>query len=232
MEINMKSKIITPILSLVFVLFGLGNAQQVNVGVLGGINFADLNIKDDQGEKSNVSTRNTFGVGGIFELQLAQSVYLQLQPMYLQKGGVLLQQPPDPEEIKFKMSFIEVPLFLKVQFGDQIRPYLMGGPTFGYLLSSELESEISGFMFEGDLKHITRKFEVGVGFGAGVNIPVGSSNLFLDGRYTLGLTNLNEGGTFQAKAGDIILESEVAKESEVFSRGFQIMTGITFPIGG
>ena len=77
----MKSKSITPILLLVFVLFGLGNAQQVNVGVLGGINFADLNIKDDQGEKSNVSTRNTFGVGGIFELRLAQSVYLQLQPI-------------------------------------------------------------------------------------------------------------------------------------------------------
>lgn len=229
---RMKHNIIIAILLLVFIMFGSGNAQKINIGILGGINFAELNIKDDQGEKSSVSTRNAFGAGGVFEFQLAQNVYLQLQPMYLQKGGVLFQEPPDPEEIKFKMSFIEVPLFLKVQLGEQICPYIMGGPTVGYLLSSKLESEIGGFLFKGDLKHLTRKIDFGVGFGAGVSIPVGSSNVFLDGRYTLGLTNLNGGGTFEARAGDIVVESDIKKESEVFSRGFQIMIGIVFPVGG
>jgi opacity protein-like surface antigen len=130
------------------------------------------------------------------------------------------------------MSFIEVPLLLKVQFGDQIRPYIMGGPTVGFLLSSKLESEIGGLLFKGDVKHITRKVDFGVGLGAGVSIPLGSSNIFLDGRYTLGLTDLNKGGTFTAKAGDIITKGEVDEAVEISTKGFQIMLGVAFPVGG
>lgn len=227
----MKHNILTSILLVILAMVYSANAQQWHIGVLGGVNFADLNIKDGRGELENVSTRNAFGAGAMVELQLGQNFSLQLQPMYLQKGGALLQNQPDPEEINFEMSFIEVPLFLKVQFGEQIRPYIMGGPAVGFLLSSTLESEIGGLLFAGDIEHITRKVDLGLGLGAGVSIPVGSSSIFLDGRYTLGLTNLNEGGTFISKAGDIVLESDIDKEAEAFSKGFQIMMGIVFPLG-
>jgi hypothetical protein len=227
-----KHNIIFSILLLVFITFYSVSAQQPYLGVFGGVNFADLTGKDNQGDKLNVSTQNIFGVGAVMGLNLNQNFSLQLEPMYLQKGGVLLQEPPDTEEITFKMSFIEVPLLLKVQFGDQIRPYIMGGPTVGFLLSSKLESEIGGLLFKGDVKHITRKVDFGVGLGAGVSIPLGSSNIFLDGRYTLGLTDLNKGGTFTAKAGDIITKGEVDEAVEISTKGFQIMLGVAFPVGG
>jgi hypothetical protein len=228
----MKHNIIIFILLLTFITLYSASAQQAYFGVLGGVNFADLNGKDKQGEKLNASTRNIPGIGGVIGLNLNENFSFQLELMYLQKGGVLLREPSDPQGIKFKMSFIEVSVFLKIQFGEQIRPYIMGGPTLGFLLRSKFESEIGGLLFKGDVQHITREVDFGVGIGAGVNIPLGSSNIFLDGRYTLGLTKLNKGGTFETNAGDIITEGEVDRAVEISTKGFQIMLGVVFPIGG
>jgi hypothetical protein len=232
MEVIMKHNIIIFILLLTFMTLYSASAQQLYFGVLGGVNFADLNGKDKQGEELNVSTRSIPGIGGVIGLNLDQNFSFQLELMYLQKGGVLRREPSDAQGIKSKMSFIEVPLFLKIQFGEQIRPYIMGGPMVGFLLSSKFESEIGGLLFKGDVQHITRKVDFSVGLGAGVNIPVGSSNIFLDGRYTLGLTNLNKGGNFEASAGDILTEGEVDRSIEISTKGFQIMLGVAFPIGG
>lgn len=233
MRVNMKSNlVISSLLLILMILAATVSAQQLYIGAIGGVNFADLNLEDDRGEKQDISTRNGFGFGGVLEMHLGQNFYLQLEPMYLQKGGVLHQEPPNPEEIEFKMSFVEIPLFLKIQFGEQIRPYIMGGPTVGFLLSSKLESEISGLLFKADLEDITGKVDFGVGVGAGVSVPLDNSNIFLDGRYTLGLTNLNKGGTYQARAGDIVVEGEIQEEVDASSGGFQIMVGVAFPIGG
>lgn len=206
-------------------------AQTYYLGVIGGWNSADLTVKDTHGEKQEVNGRNVFGVGGVLGIGINQFAFVELQPMYLQKGGTVVQNAPNPD-IEMKSTYLEIPLFLKVAaFREGFQPYVMGGATFGFLLTSDLEAEISGFKFKADAKDITKSFEFGLGVGAGIRFPVGSVNLFLDGRYIWGMGNINQGGTLEFKYDDIVVEEEFDKENEFSNKGLQVMAGITFPLG-
>lgn len=208
-------------------------AQTYYLGVIGGWNSADLTVKNEEGEKLEVNTRNLFGAGGVLGIGINQLVSVELQPMYLQKGGTYLQNAPSPD-IDLKSTYLEIPLFLKVAvFREGFQPYFLGGPTFGFLLNSELETEIGGLKFNADYKDLTKNFEFGIGFGAGIRFPVGSAALFMEGRYVFGLNNLNKGGTIQLKyQGTVVDEEEIPEEAEFFNKGLQIMAGVAFPLGG
>ena len=217
--------------SIVMVLImALSLDAQIRMGVVGGVNFANL---ETTGE-SEVSTRTVFGIGAVFDLGLSENFILCLEPMYIQKGG----RVEEGEDINsdpggwVKSSFIEIPLFLKVTYGSRIRPYLMAGPTIGYLLNSDLEIDAFGLSFEGDMKDVTKRIDFGLGFGAGITIPIRFFSLFIEGRYTLGLNNLQRGGTFEVSAGPLAVPIDFDEEDDKYkNRGFQILAGIAFSLG-
>jgi len=204
-------------------------AQQYYVGVVGGVNIAGMDLNDD-GLDREISTRYLVGIGGVFGFSLGKNLFLQLEPMYLQKGGVMEQYAPSPD-LFIKSSFLEVPLFLKITFGENIRPYILAGPTVGFLLDSEVKGEISGLTFKADLKNILKRIDFGIGLGAGVSFSLGKSSVFLEGRYTFGLSNINKGGTVEFESGSIAITDEIEEHDELSTKGFQIMIGFTFPIG-
>lgn len=208
----------------------LSLGAQIRMGVVGGVNFADL---ETIGE-SEVSTRTVFGIGAVFDFSLTRNFVLRLEPMYIQKGG----RVEEGEDVNsdpggwVKSSFIEIPLFLKVTYGSRIRPYLMAGPTIGILLNSDLELDAYGLSFKGDMEEVTRRIDFGLGFGAGITIPIRFFSLFIEGRYTLGLSNLQRGGTFEVSAGPMAIPIEFDKEDDKYkNRGFQILAGIAFSLG-
>jgi hypothetical protein len=208
-------------------------AQTFHLGVIGGWNSASFTLKANQGEKQEVNARNMFGAGGVLGIGINQFVFVELQPMYLQKGGTYVQNAPSPD-FELKATYFEIPLFLKVAaFRDGFQPYVMGGPSFGFLLTSDLEGEVGGLKFNADFKDVTKNFELGLGFGAGIRFPLGIATLFMEGRYVFGLGNINKGGTIQFKYGDMVIEEdEIAKEDEVSNKGLRIMAGVTFSLGG
>ncbi len=204
-------------------------AQQYYAGVVGGVNIAGMDLNDN-GLDREISTRYLVGLGGVFGVSLSKNVSLQLEPMYLQKGGILEQYAPSPD-LFIKSSFLEVPLFLKITFGENIRPYILAGPTVGFLLNSEIKGEVSGLTFKADLNNILKRIDFGIGLGAGVSFPLGKGSVFLEGRYTFGLSNINKGGTVEFESGSIAITDEVEEQDELSTKGFQIMVGFTFPIG-
>lgn len=204
------------------------HAQQYYAGVVGGLNIAEMDLNAD-GLDQEISTRYLVGIGGVFGVCLSKNVSLQLEPMYLQKGGIMEQYAPSPD-LFIKSSFLEVPLFLKITFGENIRPYILAGPTVGFLLDSEVKGEISGLTFKADLKNILRRVDFGIGLGAGVSFPLGKGSVFLEGRYTFGLSNINKGGTLEFESGSIAITEVVEEHDELSTKGFQIMVGFTFPI--
>lgn len=228
-------KNLTFLLTIIVALFLTlpSGAQTFNLGVIGGWNSADLTLKNEEGEKQEVNTRNLFGIGGVLGIGINQLVSVELQPMYLQKGGTFLQAAPSPD-IDVKSTYLEIPLFLRVAvFREGFQPYFLGGPSFGFLLTSDLEFEAGGLKFQADFKDITQNFEFGLGFGAGIRFPVSSAAFFLEGRYIFGLNNLNKGGTIQLKyQGVVVDEEEFPEEVEFSNKGLQIMAGVTFPLGG
>ena len=216
--------------SIVMVLIMVMSSDaQIRTGIVGGVNFADL---ETTGE-SEVSTRTVFGIGAVFDLGISNNFILCLEPMYIQKGG----RVEEGEDINsdpggwVKSSFIEIPLFLKVTYGSRIRPYLIAGPTMGILLNSDMELEAYGLSFEGDMKDVTRRIDFGLGVGAGITIPVRFISLFIEGRYTMGLSNLQKGGTFEVSAGSLAFPIEFDKDDNQYkNRGFRILAGVAFSL--
>ena len=100
---------------------------------------------------------------------------------------------------------------LKFAFGSgDTKPYVMAGPTFGYLLSAKQD--------ETDIKDDVKSIDFGLTFGGGVSLPMGNNTVFVEGRYTLGLSDINDDSGPDA--------------DKIKTKGIQIMAGITFSLGG
>ena len=216
-------KKITFLSTLILLILSMPTFAQNRIGILGGLNSATL--KADDG--SVYESRTFIGVGGVFDIHVGEKVVLRFEPMYLQKGA--LQTDSDPEG-KVKSSYFEIPVFMKFEFGEDVKPYVIGGPTVGFLLSSNVELEISGATFSGDLKPVYKSLDIGFGLGAGIDYPVGNLSIFFETRYTFGLTDFNKGGTVDMKW-ENVSQPAVVGDSNVKNKGLQVMFGITFPFG-
>lgn len=199
------------LLVVIFALFMVMPAGAQNrIGIAGGLNLANVSV-DPEIEGLDYSNRTGFGFGGVLDLSLSENVALHFEPLYLQKGSKL---EAGGEEAKVKLSYIEVPALFKLALGTSTtRPYLMAGPTIGFLLSAKVSNGE-----EVDIKDDTKSIDIGLGFGAGVSFPAGNNSVFVEGRYALGLTNIND--------------DPDDPDTEVKNKGIQVIAGITFPLGG
>ncbi|MCI0691988.1 PorT family protein [candidate division KSB1 bacterium] len=204
-------------------------SAQVRLGVIGGLNLA--NLRFDPGPVPGISKTTAFGAGGVMQLRLAENLALQLEPMYLQKGAKLESSFFDfgfdssqafSMNVKFKLNYLEVPAMLKLDIGTgTTKTYVMAGPIIGFRMSAKLTGSISDAginqKIDEDIKGQTKSLDFGVGFGAGVSFPAGGNAIFVQGRYTLGLIDIND--------------DPEDPETKIKTSGIQVMTGIIFPIG-
>jgi hypothetical protein len=218
---------------LLVVLFALAmvvpaNAQN-RIGLIGGLNLA--NVSQDPEPDPEFSSRTAFGFGGVLDLGLSENVALRFEPMYLQKGAK--QEGSDQGfniEAELKGATLEVPALLKISLGTSTtRPYILAGPTIGFVLSAKQSIKVTGpglnIDDEEDIKDQVKSIDFGVTFGAGVSFPAGNNSVFVEGRYALGLNNLND-------APDDPTTPEDESAIDVKTKGIQFMVGITFPLGG
>ncbi len=184
---------------------------QVHVGVLGGLNLANMSM--DPGEGADLSRRTVFGLGLVVDFSLGDNSALHLEPMYIQKGSVRTADGVDNE---IKMAYFELPLILRYDIGTgNIKPYVMAGPTFGFNLSAKVK-EIGGDVE--DMKNDVKSVDFGFGIGAGVRLPMGRNYIFVESRYAIGVADINDA------AGGL--------KPIVKTNGIQMFAGFTFPLHG
>ena len=208
--------------------------EKISLGVIGGVNFADMYFPNSQDEDDQrITALPGFGVGAILDIRLSKNIFARIEPMYLQKGGEIeegkdvVNQP----EGQIRSSSIEIPLLIQYTFGNKFQPYLIAGPTFAYNLKSEIEFDMTGLNFKGDLKDVTATFDLGITFGGGLQVPVGFGKIFLEGRYSYGLINQRESGTITVSSNGFQFDMDSDKEEDKYTnRGFQLLLGITLPI--
>ena len=198
---------------------------QIRGGIISGVNFSTMNIKGDR----DVSGESVLGIGSVFEVDFPGNLSLVLQPMYLRKY-VTAEQYYDSPPIAVKMAFFEIPVLLKYSFGQTIRPYVLAGPSIGFLLTSTMETEYFGITFDVDTRDITENPNFGFVFGGGVSATVRRATLFLEMKYSMDFVDLMNGGVVTLKAGRLRLPGHIAEEEEAKSRGLQLMTGVTFSL--
>jgi hypothetical protein len=102
----MKTKAL--LLALTTTAFALGAKAQESTtfGVRAGVNFQNINGRDIFDEKLENKIKTGFNVGVNAEVPIAPDFYLQPGVLFTTKGAV----DKDDEDIKYKLSYIEVPI--------------------------------------------------------------------------------------------------------------------------
>jgi len=188
-------------------------AAQIHAGLLAGMNLGRLSFDPDAATKQ--SGRAGFAIGGVFDLGLGEQTALHVEPMYVQKGGT---RTADDIDNKISMSYVEVPLMLRILFSDaRTSPYIMAGPSFGFVMSAKVSATENGVTNERDMKSEVKALDFGLGFGAGVNMAMGRNVVFFEARYALGSSDIND---FPG-----------SNNPTVKTRGIQFFAGYLIPLG-
>ena len=183
--------------------------NSLKFGVKGGLNFANFSWDIPEGSFETVSAIK-FGVGGIMLYPLSELLDVQVELMYLQRGAKLDEIEGMNLDRDWKYAYLSVPVLGRYNFGSgDAYTYAVAGPEFGFLLSAK--SEISGV--EEDIKDIIKSIDFGISLGAGVSTNMGSTPVFGEIRYSLGLSNLND---------------DPDDDFSVKSRGIHLFVGMMF----
>jgi hypothetical protein len=157
-------------------------AQGITYGVKGGINFATLDIDPD--EDSEAGNRIGIVAGGFVALPLGARLTIQPEGLYSQKG-----QKADFEgvEAALELDYIEVPVLVKFRLTSG-GFHVFGGPSMAFKVRSRAVASFGGTTVETGEDDIIKDSDFGVVFGAGQDFGKWS----IDGRYTMGLSNIGE----------------------------------------
>jgi len=198
------------LLTISFLLIGSSFAQvKISGGVLGGLNLANASL-DPSPTGVSVSNLTGFGAGAVVTFEFEGGFGIQAEPMYIQNGVKLSALSL---EEKLKLNYIEIPVMLTYTFDTgqaQFEPYLMAGLVLGIRTSAKISANGT----DADINDMTKGSNMGGTFGAGVKIPAGMNKIFVEGRYTIGFTNVLD---------------VPSTTSSIKTKGLAFFAGITFP---
>lgn len=160
-------------------------AQSTVLGVKGGwINSGFLGEDaDEQDKKSGINA-------GLFLSSTAENgiIGFQTELLFNQKGSSF-QLGNFKEE--YKLSYLEVPVLLKVSIPvGALKPNIFAGPYAAFKLSESYTYTdlLTGFDIESSDN--TKTLDYGAVFGGGLDIDLNTTVITFDGRYNLGLREL------------------------------------------
>ena len=173
--------------------FAQESAKSVSLGLQAGVDVADL-----AGSDNEFAPHDRFGFigGGFVKLSTPGRFALQLDVLYVQKGGEEnTDNTPDTKPDQFFVNYLEFPLLFKVALSTSgVRPELFVGPSVAFELSCTFDPFPGGESLPLDCADFgieTRSVDVGVAFGANLDIPLGSGFLVVDGRGIVGLSSID-----------------------------------------
>jgi len=169
----MKSIITTITLILVMAVSSV-HAQNVNIGIKGGLNA--FNIADDDG--SEFDTKLGAHVGLLGHIHLSRQFALQPELVFSMQGA-----KSNDLDVKLNLNYLNVPLLVQYMFDNGFR--LQAGPQVGFLMSANTVNGSSN-----DVKDGFNDIDVGLSFGASYVQP--STGFGFDVRYNYGLSDITE----------------------------------------
>ena len=182
-------------------------------GIKGGLNLANI-TGDDVGD---TSMKMGLVVGGSLCYNITEIFAIQPELLFTMKGA---KETIEGEDGYLKLSYIEIPLLLKVNLPTEgkIDPMLYAGPGFGILMSSKISN--GG---EVDMKDMTKSFDIGIIAGAGIAYQLEKGAITVEGRYEVGMTTIDN--LDDAALDDLDLTDQPDIKNSVIS----FMVGYSFP---
>ena len=200
-------------------------AQDITVGVKGGINIADLST-DDPDVEDFTSSKTGFVGGAYANFALGGVFAIQPEVLYSAKGTSFEDSDFPDVSLDLNANYFEIPVLLKAQFPmELVRPAVYVGPVLSFETSCDLSLSQGGVSAEvdcdsqeaqdEDIDLDRKKTDFGAVFGASLDLFVGPVVLTGDLRYQLGLTDLNDDPTY---------------DYSIKNKAWQFMLGVGFQI--
>jgi hypothetical protein len=159
-----------------FMLTGFVQAQHMNIGIKGGLNFSTIHTDVDSDFNSKVG----FVVGLLSHIHITENFALQPEVVYSTQGAAYKFTGID---YKLNLNYINIPVNFQYMFDNGFR--LQAGPQIGFLTSAKAVSSGSDL----DMKSNFENIDFGLTFGMSYVKP--STGFGIDLRYNLGFTNIN-----------------------------------------
>lgn len=203
-------------------LFGYAEGSEENkstsnilFGIKAGVNFStttDADFGDFVVESKNY---NGYSFGLFADYTLNSKVSLRSELLYSKKGFTLPEMPIidvsgsqlETFTPKQYFTYIEIPFTgnYNILQSENINMSLSAGPSVSFLLDSKDNMGFgSGIIDENNYRDVTdlyKSLDWGFVFGASAGFAIGGKEVFLEGRYALGLTDIfkNESGVIEKK---------------------------------
>jgi hypothetical protein len=187
-------------------------------GIFGGAAMSKLSgpALDDI---ENVKSRLGLHAGIFLELGLSRNVAIQPEVAYAMRGVKLMEGTTD---ITFQADWVEVPLLLKLAFpsnsGSNVRPHLYAGPAVAFKMGCTAKGEEGNVSVSVDCEEFEAVLK-GTDFGLVVGGGLDLGRLMLGARYTIGMTNLNDG-------------ENLSSDEEFKSRSISFLVGYALRLNG
>jgi hypothetical protein len=169
-------RIYLAVLVLLVVTGGSVYAQEVNIGIKGGLNAYTIGGDDTD----DVETKLGFNLGLLGHIHLSDNFGLQPEIMYSTQGAKGI----DAGDLKVNLDYINVPVLFQYMYDNGFR--IQAGPQIGFLTSAKAKGD--GVTV--DIKDSFKTIDFGLSLGASYVNP--SSGFGVDARYNFGLSNINE----------------------------------------
>jgi hypothetical protein len=189
-------------------------AQGASVGVLGGINYAEINASGSELLNVQFTAKMEPVFGAIFPVEVARSLWIEPEVLLSVKGSKL--DVGDGDE-HVRLTYLEAPVLLRYAApeGSPVKLHLSAGAYLAYLLNANSRNEGRGR--ELDLDDAFESFDFGwvIGFG------VGSSAARVELRYSGGISDL-------ADVPDLGGVVPVQPETRFRNRAFVLVAAVAF----
>ncbi|NBC08282.1 MAG: outer membrane beta-barrel protein [Bacteroidetes bacterium] len=198
-------------------------AQTTSFGLRAGLNSATINFEDETGLGIEPDSRIGLDLALMASLGITEEFSIQPELHFIQKGFRLDLDfgVGDVVESQVLVNYLEIPVLAKYAFGGEtLQGFVNGGPSIGYGLSGKSKAKSNGVEEEEDLdfkEDGVKRTDFSFVFGGGLSIKAGPATVFLDIRYLLGLTNIDDSG-----------DDDSPKQR---NRGLGFGLGVLFPIG-
>jgi len=169
-------------------------AARVSFGVKGGVNLANISVSPQPFEVSAFKTLIS-PCGGIFFTLPLGAFGIQTEFMYARRGTQYEAFIDDGfYNVRWHHDYLEAIVLLKwsgLRVGP-FRPFLLAGPSYGYLSrASSVIYDSEGQKVETvDSRDYFKKWELAAVFSAGLEFKTGLARFSLEGRYHLGLSSV------------------------------------------
>ncbi|MBI1804826.1 MAG: PorT family protein [Ignavibacteria bacterium] len=182
-------------------------ANPIYFGARAGLSLANASLTPDLPAGISKGSRTGLAAGAIAEFGVAPNFFIDAEALYVQGG---FKATASGAEATAKFDFISIPISAKYKFmieNSNVKPFIFGGGNVGFDLKAEIES---GGTTQ-DVKDSTESVDFGVHFGAGIEIEASPGvNIMLDGRYQLGLKDIDKTSGGEAKAQNILIMAGVS----------------------